>query len=555
MTDRLAIALAQIDPTVGDVPGNAGKVRDARAEAAARDADLVVFPELVLSGCPPEDLVAKPFFVAAIRSAVEQLAAETADGGPALLVAAPWVEGDRARNAALLLERGRIAAARYQHGFGGPDHDPLDGARWFSAGPVPGPVNFRDVRLGVLVGADMATPDVAEALGECGAEILLVPGASPFDTDAMDRRLNLAVARVTETELPLVCVNAVGGQDELVFDGASFALGADRTLVAQAVRWREQVVITRWQRGDAGWACVHGEVARPDDALESVYQAMTLGLADHVRKNGFPGVLIGLSGDAGSALSAAVAVDALGAGRVHCVTMPAPDTPRESLDDAAEVTELLGVRLDEIAIEPAMQAFARMLDPAFAGLDPDHAEISIRSRARGTTLMALSDKFGALVLATADKSAMSVGDATLHGDMCGGYSVLKDVYRTTVHELCHWRNANLPADALGPAGRVVPERVLTKLPTVEFGSGPADRDALASCDVLDDILRCLIEQDLGVPDIVARGHSREVVDRVWRMLAEAEHKRRQAPPGVGITRRGFGRGRRYPVTNGFTSLI
>ncbi|HSK40734.1 MAG TPA: nitrilase-related carbon-nitrogen hydrolase, partial [Arenibaculum sp.] len=293
MTDRLAIALAQIDPAVGDVRGNADRIRDARAEAAARDADLVVLPELALSGCPAEGLAAKPFFLAAVRTEVERLAAETADGGPALLVGAPWIEGGRVFDAALLLERGRIAAVRYRH-------EPADGdlpeaGGGFHPGPVPGPVNFRDVRLGVLVGADIATPDVAEALGECGAEILLAPGAGPFDTQAMDRRLNLAVARVTETELPLVCVNAVGGQDGLVFDGGSFALGADRALVAQAARWREQVVITRWQRGDAGWTCVHGEIARPDDGLESVYRAMVLGLGDHVRKNGFPGVLIGLS--------------------------------------------------------------------------------------------------------------------------------------------------------------------------------------------------------------------------------------------------------------------
>jgi NAD+ synthase len=553
MTDRLAIALAQLNPTVGDIRGNLEKIRNARAEAAARDADLVVCGELVLSGYPPEDLVLKPFFLGFVRQAVEELAAETGDGGPALLVTAPWMEEAKVYNAAMLLDGGRIAAVRYKHDL--PNYGVFDEKRVFWPGPVPGPVNFRDVRLGVLICEDMWTPDICEALGECGAEILVVPNGSPFETDKMERRLNLAVSRVAETGLPLIYVNQVGGQDELVFDGASFALGADRSLVAQAGCWREQIVMTRWERRGNGWACVHGEQAPPSEGLEAIYRAMVLGLRDYVNKNRFPGVLIGMSGGIDSALSAAVAVDALGPDRVHCVMMPSPYTSRASLEDAAEAAELLGVKLDEIPIAPAMQAFEEMLEPAFAGRDPDITEENIQSRARGMTLMALSNKFGAMVLSTGNKSEMSVGYATLYGDMCGGYSVLKDVYKTTVFELSRWRNENLPEGVRGPAGRVIPERILTKAPSAELKPDQTDQDTLPPYDALDDILQCLVEQDLGVADIVARGHARETVDKVWRMLDRAEYKRRQAPPGVKITRRSFGKDRRYPITNGFTSLI
>ncbi|HEV7369511.1 NAD+ synthase, partial [Arenibaculum sp.] len=529
------------------------KVADARTEAAALGADLVVYSELVVSGYPPEDLVMKPFFTASVRAAVEDLASTTADGGPAMLVTAPWAEDGKVYNAALLLDGGRIAAVRYKNEL--PNYGVFDEKRVFASGPVQGPVNFRDVRLGVLICEDMWKPDVAETQSECGAEILVVPNGSPFETDKQDARLNLAVARVTETELPLIYVNQVGGQDELVFDGSSFVLGADRKLAAQAAGWREQVMLTRWERRDGGWACVEAETAKPSEGLEAIYQAMVLGLRDYVGKNRFPGVLIGMSGGIDSALSAAVAVDALGAERVHCVMMPSPYTSRESLEDAAEAARLLGARLDTVAIEPAMDAFSRMLAPAFAGHAPGITEENLQSRARGMTLMALSNKFGGMVLSTGNKSEMSVGYATLYGDMCGGYSVLKDVYKTTVYALSHWRNETLPDGALGPAGRVVPERIITKAPTAELKPNQTDQDSLPPYDVLDDILQCLVEHDLGIAEIVARGHPKELVDQVWRMLDRAEYKRRQAPPGVKITRRSFGKDRRYPITNGFTSLI
>ena len=507
-----------------------------------------------MTGCPPEDLVLKPFFLDLVETAVRELAAETADGGPALLVGAPWRDGGNRHNAVLLLDGGRVAATRFKVDL--PNDGAFDETRVFAAGPLPGPMNFRGVRLGVPIGADIRTPDVVETLAESGAEILIVPTASPFEAGRHDRRIQRAVERITESGLPLICVNQTGGQDELVFDGASFVIGADRALAAQAPSFAEHLLLTHWQRGDDDlWACAEAERIAPAEGMEAVYAALVLGLRDYVAKNHFPGVILGLSGGIDSALSAAIAVDALGAERVHGVMMPSPYTAQESLDDAAESAELLGCRLDTIPIAPAMEAFERMLLPAFAGLDPDVTEENIQARSRGVTLMALSNRFGAMLLSTGNKSEMSVGYATLYGDLCGGYAVLKDVYKTAVYALARWRNGHMPLGALGPAGRVVPERVLVKAPTAELKPGQTDQDTLPPYEVLDDILECLVEQDLGVAEIVARGHAPELVNEVWGMLNRAEHKRRQAPPGPTITRRPFGQERRYPITNGFASIL
>ena len=550
MSADLAIAVAQVNPTVGDLRGNASRIRAVRAEAAGQGADLVAFPELCVAGYQPEDLVLKPAFLEACRASVEDLARDTADGGPAMLVGAPWVEGDKPYNAALLLEGGRVAAQRFKQDL--PNYGVFDDKRVFAAGPPQGPLQFRGARIGVLVCEDMWTPDAAETLAESGAEILLVPNGSPYEAGKAGRRMDLAVARVVETGLPLVYVNQVGGQDEIVYDGASFALGADRRLLLQAPWFREAVATLRWTRGaDGALACSGGPVEAPPGDLAAIYGALVLGLGDYVRKNRFPGVILGLSGGIDSALTAAIAVDALGADKVRTVMMPSPYTSRESLEDAAEVARLLGVRCDTISIEPAMQAFGGMLAPSFAGAPPDITEENIQSRARGLTLMALSNKFGHMVVSTGNKSEMSVGYATLYGDMCGGYAVLKDVYKTTVFALCRWRNAHRLGGWLGPAGPVMPERVITKPPTAELKPGQTDEASLGPYAQLDDILDCLVEREMKVADIVARGHDEAYVRRVWRMLDLAEYKRRQAPPGVKISSRAFGRDRRYPITNGF----
>lgn len=545
MTDTLKIAAAQLDLTVGDVAGNLERLRRARAEAAALGADLVLAPELAIAGYPPEDLVLKPAFVDACMAAVRTLAAEP---GPALIAGCPWRQNDKVYNAALLLDGGAIAATRFKHEL--PNYGVFDEKRVFAPGPAPGPVVFRGVRLGLMICEDMWIPDVTETLAETGAEILLVPNGSPFESDKRDVRVQLAAQRVIESGLPLLYVNQVAGQDELVFDGGSFALDAERRLCFQAPDWEELVALTTWRRAGDGWT-VEGELTPPTEGLAGIWQAMMLGLRDYVRKNRFPGIVLGLSGGIDSALSAAVAVDALGPDAVHCVMLPSPYTSRESLEDAAETARLLGVSLRTISIEPAMRAFKEMLDESFTGRNEDITEENIQSRARGVTLMALSNKFGWMVLSTGNKSEMSVGYSTLYGDMCGGYSVLKDVYKTTVFDLARWRNGALPKNARGPAGRVIPERVIAKPPTAELKPNQTDQDTLPPYPVLDDILECLVELELPVEKIVARGHDEATVRKVWRMLDTAEYKRRQAPPGVKITRRAFGRDRRYPITNGF----
>ncbi|MED5396549.1 MAG: NAD+ synthase [Pseudomonadota bacterium] len=550
MTDLLGIALAQINPTVGDIDGNLDIIYAARGDAATAGADLVVFGELVVCGYPPEDLVLKRVFQDAIVTGVESLAAKTIDGGPGILIGAPWRVDDLLYNAALLLDGGEISAIRLKHEL--PNYGVFDEKRIFTAGPLPGPIPFRGVRLGVMICEDMWFPDVAETLDESGANMLIVINGSPFEIDKIDERLNYAVARVTESKLPLIYVNQVGGQDELVFDGASFALGADCSLVAKAVVFEERVLATRWRRQGETWACEDRAITKMPELLESTYRAIVLGLRDYVNKNSFPGVLIGLSGGIDSALSAAVAVDAVGPERVHCVMMPSPYTSKHSLEDAAECARLIGVKLDTIPIKDAMGAFDDMLNDLFLGHAVDITEENIQARTRGLTLMAISNKFGYIVLSTGNKSEMSVGYATIYGDMCGGYSVLKDVYKTTVFDLARWRNGQKPSLCLGPDGRAIPERIITKPPSAELKPDQTDQDTLPPYDVLDGVLRCLVEEELSVEEVVKRSFDAETVRRIWRMLNRAEYKRRQSPPGVKVTRRAFGRDRRYPLTNRFT---
>ncbi|HCH56921.1 MAG TPA: NAD+ synthase [Rhodospirillaceae bacterium] len=549
MTDTLKIALAQLNPVVGDIPGNVEKLREARARAAETGADLVVTSELVVCGYPPEDLVFRPIVSETVEREIEALAAETADGGPAMLVGAPLREDGKLYNAAMLLDGGKIVAVRFKHDL--PNYGVFDEKRVFNAGPLPGPVNFRGVRLGVMVCEDMWTDEVAECLQESGAEMLVVLNGSPYQQDKWDTRLNLAAARATECRMPLVYVNQVGGQDELVFDGASFVLGKDASLRLQAPAWEESLISTQWTRDGDSWACAEGDKNPPPDGDTAIYSAMVLGLKDYVEKSGFPGVIIGMSGGIDSALTAAVAVDALGPDRVHCVMMPSPYTSKESLDDATEACRLLGARLNSISIEPAMGAFDEMFADAFAGTEADTTEENIQSRSRGLALMALSNKTGSMVVSTGNKSEMSVGYATLYGDMCGGYSVLKDVYKTKVFQLCNWRNQNKPVQVLGPDGPVIPENIIIKPPTAELKHDQKDEDSLPPYDQLDAMLAGLNEEDRSIDDVVADGYDRALVLRVWRMLLGAEYKRRQAPPGVKITGRSFGRDRRYPIVNAF----
>ena len=551
MTDKLTIALAQINPVVGDIEGNADRILAAREKAAG--ADLVVYSELVLCGYPPEDLVLKPFFQDKVEQVVGRLAEATSDGGAALLIGAPWRSEDKLHNAVLLLDQGSIASVRFKYDL--PNYSVFDEKRVFQPGPMPGPLNFRDVRLGVPICEDIWTPEVSECLEESGAEILVVVNGSPFETDKGDVRLQHAVQRVTETRLPLIYVNQVGGQDELIFDGASFVLNADCSLAARQPAYGEDVLLTEWTRETGVWRCAVTELVPHPEGFAAMYEAMVLGLADYVNKNGFPGVVLGLSGGIDSALTAAVAVDALGPDRVRCAMMPSPYTSRESLEDATEVARLLGTQLDDINIGPAIEAFGTLLQPIFEDRPSDITEENIQARSRGLILMAMSNKLGHMLLTTGNKSEMSVGYATLYGDMCGGISVLKDVYKMDVFALCKWRNQNFPDGVLGPDGRVMPERVITKPPSAELRPDQKDQDSLPEYEVLDDILQCLIEREMSIAEIESRGHDAETIQSVWRMLDLTEYKRRQAPPGVKLTGRAFGRDRRYPITNSFRRII
>jgi NAD+ synthase len=548
MTASLRIAFAQLNPIVGDVAGNLAKARKARADAAGQGADLVLFSELFLVGYPPEDLVLKPALQADARAATEALARETASG-PAVLIGTPWLENDKLYNAFACLDGGAVKSLRYKVDL--PNYGVFDEKRVFTPGPLPGPVDVRGVRIGVPICEDIWKNDVVECIAETGGEFLLVPNGSPFEAAKEEVRLNIAVARVVDSGLALAYLNQVGGQDELVFDGASFVLNADRNLAVQMPAWEESVTVTTWRRNGARWACDPGPKAALPSGLEAIYRAMMLGLGDYVRKNRFPGVVLGLSGGIDSALTAAVAADALGPDRVRCVMMPSRYTSKESLDDAADVARLIGAHLDTIPIEEAVKAFGAMLSPHFAGKTPDTTEENIQSRIRGVTLMALSNKFGPMVLTTGNKSEMSVGYATLYGDMCGGYNPLKDIYKMQVFALSKWRNQHKPKAALGPSGPVMPERVISKPPSAELRANQKDEDSLPPYPKLDDILECLVENEMPVEDIMKRGHDLATIKRVEHLLSIAEYKRRQAPPGVKITRKNFGRDRRYPITNAF----
>ncbi|ERF79779.1 NAD+ synthase [Bradyrhizobium viridifuturi] len=551
---QIKITLAQLNPTVGDVTGNAAKARAAREKAKADGADLVVLSELFLAGYPPEDLVLKPAFQSACRAAVEELARETKDGGPAMLIGTPWVEDGKLYNACALLDGGRIAALRFKANL--PNYGVFDEKRLFARGPAPGPVTVRGVRIGVPICEDIWLEEsedyenVVECLAETGAEILVVPNGSPYARDKADLRLSIVVARVTESGLPLIYLNEVGGQDELIFDGASFALNADLSVAAQLPAFEENITTLTWRKTADGWRCSGPSTAQLEGD-KADYAACVLGLRDYVRKNGFPGVLLGVSGGIDSALCAAIAVDALGADKVRGVMLPFRYTAQVSLDDAAKLAAALGIRYEILPIADAVNGFEKILAPVFAGMERDITEENLQARARGTLLMAISNKTGAMVVTTGNKSEMSVGYATLYGDMNGGFNPIKDIYKTEVFRLSSLRNGWKPDGALGPSGEVIPVNIIIRPPTAELRENQTDQDSLPPYDVLDAILERLVEREEPLATIIAAGFDRDVVTRVDRLLNIAEYKRRQAAPGVKVTRKNFGRDRRYPITNRF----
>jgi len=549
--ETLRIAVAQLNPTVGDIAGNLAKAREARAQAARQGADLVLFTELFIAGYPPEDLVLKPAFVAACEKAVCELAAETADGGPGVIMGTPLKRESGVHNAVMVLDDGKVIAERYKVDL--PNYGEFDEKRVFQAGPsMPGPVNFRGVRIGIPICEDIwGKLDVCETLAESGAEILLVPNGSPYYRGKVEVRQQVVIVQVIESGLPIVYANMLGGQDELVFDGASFAIQADKSLAFQMSQFEEAVAVTTWRRTGDEWVCSDGPMEIIPEKEEADYRACMLGLRDYVNKNGFKTVVLGLSGGVDSALCAALAVDALGEERVRAVMMPYRYTSKEALRDAEDCARALGCRYDIVPILEPVEGFRNALGQLFEGTEEGITEENLQSRARGTLLMAISNKFGSMVVTTGNKSEMSVGYATLYGDMNGGFNPIKDLYKMQVYALCRWRNQHVPATGLGPSGEVIPASIIEKAPSAELRENQTDQDSLPPYPVLDDILECLVENEMGVDEIVARGHDRDLVHRVEHLLYIAEYKRRQAAPGVKITKKNFGRDRRYPITNKF----
>ncbi|MGV1896736.1 NAD+ synthase [Agrobacterium vitis] len=548
--ETLRIAVAQFNPTVGDVVGNLSLARTARAKAAALGADLLLLSELFISGYPPEDLVLKPAFLQACKAAVEELAADTADGGPGVIVGFPR-QGDKGRhNSVAIIDGGKILGLRDKIDL--PNYGEFDEKRVFVEGDMPGPVNFRGVRLGVPICEEIWNDlGVCETLAESGAEILLVPNGSPYYHGKLEVRYQVVLRQVIESGLPLVFANQVGGQDELVFDGASFCFNADKTLAFQMPQFEESIVLTSWTREDDGWRCTPGEVSDIPEGEEADYRACMLGFRDYVNKNGFKSVVLGLSGGIDSAICAAMAVDALGHERVRTIMLPYRYTSEESFKDAADCAKALGCHYDIVPISEPVEGFLSSLADMFEGTESGITEENLQSRTRGTILMAVSNKFGSMVVTTGNKSEMSVGYATLYGDMNGGFNPIKDLYKMQVYALSAWRNAHVPVGALGPAGEVIPTNIIAKAPSAELRPDQKDQDSLPPYPVLDDILECLVEKEMSVDEILARGHEIATVHRVEHLLYLAEYKRRQSAPGVKITKKNFGRDRRYPITNRF----
>ena len=540
--------LAQIDPVMGDLPGNAERIRAAWRAGRDAGADMVACPEMALAGYQPMDLVRKRAFVADVTRHLDALVGELAHG-PALGVGLPvWPPGcDKPFNAYVVMRGGRVLAEVLKHHL--PNYKVFDEKRYFESGPVSGPYAVGNVRIGTPICEDAWLSDVCETLVETGAEILVVPNGSPYFGGKQDVRYAVMVARTVETGLPLAYLNLVGGQDDQVFDGASFVLNPGGHLAHHLASFEEEGrLVTFEDRGD-GWRARAGALAPQPEGAGADYQAMVLATRDYVRKAGFRRALVGLSGGIDSAIVAAIAADALGPANVECVMLPSEFTTPASLDDAAAVARALGCRLDTLPIEGARAAVTETLRHRFAGTAPDLAEENIQSRLRGLMLMALSNKFGAMLLTTGNKSEVAVGYATIYGDMSGGYNPVKDLYKTRLMACCRWRNANRCDWFEGPAGEVIPPRVIDKPPTAELRADQRDDDSLPPYPVLDDILARLVDGEASVAEVVAAGHDRETVKKVEALIYASEYKRFQSAPGTRLTQRAFWLDRRYPIVN------
>jgi len=551
MKTELKIASAQLNPTVGALDANIALAAESFERAKADGADILVLPEQFIIGYPAEDLVLKPAAVEDCRVHAEAFAKLTKNG-PAVVFNLPWMDEGKLYNAALFMRDGIIADVRKKHHL--PNYGVFDEARVFTRGPLPDPIEFKGIKIGLPICEDLWQKGVASHLRSRGAEIMISPNGSPWRRTALSERTDALGEKVHNEGLPLIYVNQVGGQDELVFDGSSFAMSAAGAIVQSLKSFAPDYDVSTWHKEAHKWVCKKAKMEAQLTGFEADWRATCLGLGDYVNKNGFKQIVLGMSGGIDSAMAASIAVDALGPERVWCVMMPTKYTSSDSVEDAKACAKRLGCRYDVIPIKPAVDAFHEMLNPFFKDTTPDTSEENIQSRARALTLMALSNKFGPMLVTTGNKSEMAVGYATLYGDMCGGYNPLKDLYKTEVFALCNWRNSHNPDDLLG-AEDPIPTRIITKPPSAELRDDQKDSDSLPEYEVLDDILRGLIDEECSVETLLERGHTTKDVSRIQHLLYIAEYKRRQAPPGVKIGTKNFGRDRRYPITNRYRDKI
>ena len=548
MKNKLKITLAQLNPVVGDIIGNVNKLIKIRSNLST-DIDIIVLPELYLTGYPIDDLVLRNDFLELVENQINELAKLTNDNKAAIILGAPRKEKTSIRNSVFVLDKGKIITFRDKYNL--PNSGVFDEQRIFSPGALFGPVNIRGALFGLPICEDIWSETVVECLCETGAEIILTINASPYSMKKSDQRMSVAVSRVIESKLPLIYLNRVGGQDELVFDGSSFCLSHEGNLTSQLNDFEEQTSEIILEKIGENWNC-KGDIKTVSNKLEGLYKALVMSVRDYVRNNGFPGVVLGMSGGIDSALVAAIATDALGPDAVKAVMMPSPFTSNESLEDAELASSKLGIEYSYLDIKDGMNIIDNILNN-FKGpyIEPGITEENIQSRLRGLILMAISNKYGPMVLATGNKSEYAVGYATLYGDMCGGFAVIKDVWKTQVFELCDWRNLNAPKGFLGPNGIAIPQRIITKPPSAELREDQKDTDSLPEYDILDAILKKLVEENFSLDQIVKEGFEINDVKRISMLLSRSEYKRFQSAPGPKITEKAFGRDRRYPLTSGF----
>ena len=548
MDKKLKIALAQLNPLVGDVSGNIEKLISIRSNLN-NDIDILVAPELYVSGYPIDDLVLREDFLNLVESEINKLVKCTKDNKSAIIVGAPRKDNNHIKNSVFVIENGNIVSIKDKYEL--PNTGVFDEQRIFKQGSLEDCVIIKGIKFGLPICEDIWEKTVLEKLSKSGAEIIIAINASPFTVSKNEERENIAILRVNETKLPIVYLNRTGGQDELIFDGSSFALNHDGKKFYSSSEFKEETVEINFQKSNGKWLG-HGNLNNSSSPSERLYKALVLGLRDYVNNNKFPGVVLGLSGGVDSALVAALATDAFGPDLVQAIMLPSPFTGDESLNDAKEAAELLNINCSNLKISEAMKIVENILgDFKGPSFEPGITEENIQSRLRGLLLMALSNRYGYMVLATGNKSEYAVGYSTLYGDMCGGYAPIKDVWKTDVFKLCNWRNENYSDLFKGPKGKVIPKNIINKAPTAELRDNQKDTDSLPEYNILDEILKGLVEDEISVEKIVSKGFDRKVVEKTAQLLARSEYKRFQAAPGPKVTNKAFGRDRRFPLTSGF----